>query len=146
MEGQDSGLCRAKVGLLSLRDCNRMAPVNCSQCSRAVCDKHQVRVTDGFLCPECAAQSPDLSQKNRAARRAHRRNRYYGGYGYSPYYYGHSHYFSDHDYRCFHHEEGGGGGADTADTDSAAAAAYASGAAGDADAEGDYDIDDSMES
>jgi hypothetical protein len=91
--------CRAKKGLLFLRDCGKPAVTECSKCNCPVCREHETAGIEGTLCPQCAAG--DKRVTNRNARRYRRRNRYYSGYGYHPYYYGHHHYYSNRDYRTF---------------------------------------------
>lgn len=106
------GICQAKKGLLFLRDCGGPAIAACHLCGRPVCSTHQVKDEKGSVCPECASQTDTTTieqqegtitstgQPNVVTRSRHRR-RYYSHYGYMPYFYGHSHYYSDHDYRTF---------------------------------------------
>lgn len=85
--------CQAKVGLLSLRDCDRMSAGTCSQCQIRICNRHGVLSDEGqMLCPECAADRPELKRKE-PARRSRMRRGFYSRYGnryggYSPYYFG----------------------------------------------------------
>lgn len=97
---RDSQTCKAKVGLLFLRDCGSIVKNNCSTCGRPVCKKHSIDSEKGVLCPECAAQAKNIP-KSAALNSTRRRNDYYNGYGYSPYYYGYNRYYSDSDYRTF---------------------------------------------
>jgi hypothetical protein len=127
--------CRAKKGLLFLRDCGKPAVTECSKCNRPVCRDHETAGIEGNLCPECA--SADRRVTNRNARRWRRRHRYYSGYGYHPYYYGHHHYYSDRDYRTFE-DRGSVEGARPADGEVVETGTADS--AGDfADADGDFD-------
>ena len=96
----ESALCRSKVGLLCLRDCNQPAVGTCEVCGRPICRDHQAFAAGKLTCPECAAGKKDAKDKGQV--RWHRRRaRYYHGYGYQPYYFGCHYYYSDHDYRSF---------------------------------------------
>ncbi len=97
---RDSQTCKAKIGLLFLRDCGSPVKTNCTICGRPVCRKHSVDSEKGVVCPECAAPSKQI-QNNASVNHARRRSGYYSGYGYSPYYYGHNRYYSDNDYQTF---------------------------------------------
>jgi hypothetical protein len=92
--------CRAKVGMLVLRDCSSQAVAACDVCGRPICKFHLTRLGNQVSCPECAVENPQ-ARRERPVRRARRRRRWYRGYGYRPYYYGpyYHHYYSDHDYR-----------------------------------------------
>jgi len=92
--------CRAKVGLLFLRDCDRPARADCARCGRPVCGEHAVRDEKGTLCPECSTENRRLADRP-AAQSVVRRRRYYGGAHYHPIYFGHHHYYSDDDFRAF---------------------------------------------
>lgn len=89
--------CRAKVGLLVLRDCGNPAVAECPGCGKAVCAEHIVAAPGGTMCPECAARDP-LAPSAGAVGRARTRRDYYDDYGYEPYYYGGPGYFSRRDY------------------------------------------------
>lgn len=97
---RDSQTCKAKIGLLFLRDCGSMVINNCTTCGRPICKKHSIESEKGVVCPECAAPSKNI-KNNSALNSTRRRNNYYSGYGYSPFYYGHNRYYSDNDYRTF---------------------------------------------
>ena len=97
---RESQTCKAKVGLLFLRDCGSMVKTNCTLCSRPICRAHSIDSEKGVVCPECAAPSKKV-KSNSAVNNARIRNNYYSGYGYSPYYFGYNHYYSDSDYRTF---------------------------------------------
>ncbi len=96
-----SANCKAKKGLLVLRDCGKTATAACSSCGIPVCSKHQVVVSQGVTCPDCASRDTTVPSKGHVGR-SRRRSRYYDNYRYDPYYYGHghyhSHYYSDHDH------------------------------------------------
>ncbi len=100
MEERHSTTCRAKVGLLFLRDCGRIPKTECSNCGRPVCSEHKIKADEGYLCPECGSKNRKTARNGAAASSRHRRG-YYDRHGYSPYYYGHHHYYSDRDYRTF---------------------------------------------
>ncbi len=104
MGGRDDQMCKAKVGLLFLRDCGSIVKDNCGQCGRPVCRDHLVKGESGFVCSECAAKTKGMSKKPNAVS-TFNRNRYYHSYGYSPWYFGHSHYYSDRDYQTFESTE-----------------------------------------
>ncbi len=99
-----SGNCKAKKGMLVLRECGEPATASCSMCGIPVCQKHVVPTEQGVACPECAAMKTKIPQGPQGVvGRARRRRSYYGHYGYSPYYYGYHgyggrHYWSDDDY------------------------------------------------
>ncbi|MEW6262545.1 MAG: hypothetical protein AB1641_05655 [Thermodesulfobacteriota bacterium] len=102
------GRCHAKKGLLFLRDCDAPAVAACAVCGRPICSAHQVPGPKGPQCPECLAleQKTEPGAVTGAGRmnmvdRARYRHHYYDTYGYLPYYYGWSHYYSDRDYRTF---------------------------------------------
>lgn len=100
----DSSSCKAKVGLLFLRDCDRPVFDNCVSCGRPVCKEHRIKGNDGTICPECASEREKYRDDDRVGRSYHRRH-YYDHYGYNPYYYGHHHYYSDRDYQTFDDQE-----------------------------------------
>jgi hypothetical protein len=129
--------CRAKVGLLSLRDCGRIPDAECTACGRPVCREHMCKTDAGVLCPECSS-GQQKGEPTGHARQAFRRRRYYSHYGYHPYYYGHHHYYSDYDYRTFDNRDV----AEHAATGAEAAAGAAAVAAGEtADTGEDADLD-----
>lgn len=97
---RDSQTCKAKIGLLFLRDCGSMVINNCTTCGRPVCKKHSIESEKGVVCPECAVPFKNIKNSS-ALNSTRRRNNYYSGYGYSPFYYGHNRYYSDSDYRTF---------------------------------------------
>lgn len=101
---RDSQTCKAKIGLLFLRDCGSPVKTNCTLCGRPICRDHCIDSEKGVVCPECGAGSKQV-QKNAHVENARMRNNYYSGYGYSPYYYGYHHYYSDNDYRTFDDRE-----------------------------------------
>lgn len=115
MSFQDSGTCRATVGLLFLRDCGKRVAGRCQSCGRPVCKKHRITGAEGFLCPECAAQEERFQDRD-SVRKIHDRNRYHDEHDYRPYYYSsygtlhHHDHFSDHDYDTFD-DQGAEGGA-----------------------------------
>jgi hypothetical protein len=164
----DPGVCRAKKGLLFLQDCGEPAIARCERCSRPICGMHQVLTRTIVCCPECAAgmgqtepaaAGPAANQPaNPAVEAVRRRQVYYSGYGYHPYYYGHHVYYSDSDYHVFdekshvHHGPPGaedassgagtgdaGGGAEFGSTDDADSG-------GGADFGSADDLDNAMES
>ena len=97
---RDSQTCMTKTGLLFLRDCGSMALNTCSACGRPICRKHSIETESDVLCPECSAPKKNLRKEPSVNTSAHRSD-YYSRYDYMPYYYGHTHYYSDHDYRTF---------------------------------------------
>lgn len=97
---RNSLTCMAKTGLLFLRDCGDMAINNCHLCGRPLCREHSIDTGQGIVCPECAASKEEASNAPGVSRLA-RRHHYYSRYGYVPYYYGHTRYYSDQDYRTF---------------------------------------------
>ena len=103
--------CRAKVGMLVLRDCGAEAVAACDACGRPICRAHQCPVAQGVSCPECAARDEQTARVTPAARTARRRSRWYRSHRYRPYYYGgyghRHHYYSDGDYRTFDRGEAG---------------------------------------
>ena len=124
--------CRAKVGMLVLRDCRERARAVCDLCGRPVCNAHQSPCQQGIACPECAAEATTTEQQKAAAapevKKARRRRRWYRQRHYRPYYFGHrhgyyDHYYSDQDYRTFDDAERRTVGTGTAEaTDEAAEA------------------------
>jgi len=88
-----TGNCKAKKGLLVLRECGQPAVGACGKCGIQVCQQHQVLIsqTGAVLCPDCAAQDEKMAPTGHVGR-SRRRSRYYSHYGY---YGGHHH---DHDY------------------------------------------------
>jgi len=90
----------AKTGLLFLRDCGSMMINNCVACGRPVCRNHAIDSDQGIVCPECAAPKKNLREEPAVRNSAHRQD-YYSRYGYAPYYYGHTLFYSDQDYRTF---------------------------------------------
>ena len=133
-----SGICQAKKGLIFLRDCGAPAISQCRLCGRPVCENHQIVDEMGGLCPECGVKEENVADPSESRLSRYRsRNDYYDRYHYYPVYYGHSHYFSDRDYRTFD------------DTSEAGTAAFVEGGMGamQAEAEDDPgDLDDFMES
>lgn len=101
---RDSQVCMAKVGLLFLRDCGSMMMNNCVACGRPVCRRHSIESGEGIVCPECAAPKKNLHADPAASQSAQRQS-YYNRYDYYPYYYGHTYFYSDNDYRTFDNEE-----------------------------------------
>ncbi len=102
------GPCRAKIGLLVLRDCGAPSRTECVLCSRGLCGEHRQKGTEGDLCPECAlTQGAPIRTASLA--RAHQRHRFYAEHHYRPWFYhrhyGHSTthdgYFDDYDHRTF---------------------------------------------
>lgn len=102
---RDDQTCKAKTGLLFLRDCGSIVKHKCMHCGRPVCREHSIETQMGTACPECSAPVKDLKDNNPAVRHAADRNHYYNAYGYAPYYYGYTHYFSDHDFHTFEDRE-----------------------------------------
>ena len=100
----DNRSCKAKVGLLFLRDCGGVVQTNCVLCKRPICRNHCVESEQGIVCPECGASLKHTADDPRVDK-ATRRNRYYRDYGYSPFYYGSYHYYSDMDYQTFEHDD-----------------------------------------
>lgn len=97
--------CRAKIGLLILRDCGAPSKTLCV-CGRPICRQHRTRGPDGDLCPECALRQ-QVGKHALPVRRARQRRHYYSNSRYRPYYYGYSdrdEYFDDYDYRTFDRE------------------------------------------
>ena len=91
--------CRAKVGMLVLRDCGAEAVAACDACGRPICRAHQCPVAQGVSCPECAARDEQTARVTPAARTARRRSRWYRSHRYRPYYYGgygHRHHGQHH--------------------------------------------------
>jgi hypothetical protein len=96
------GDCHARVGLLVLRDCGRPGVASCHLCGRSLCLAHQVLTEQGPTCPDCVGQQEQFGgAPTEAAATARSRNQYYDSYGYTPFYTGSSHYYSDRDYRTF---------------------------------------------
>lgn len=143
-----SGICQAKKGMLFLRDCGSAAIAQCHKCGRPVCTAHQLMDGSQTICPDCFTQDdtidhqpkPDVTNRTAATttRRYRTRSSYYSRYGYTPFYFGHSHYYSDRDYRTF----------DQAENESGETAAWEEAVAGDELAEApDYgEMDEFMES
>lgn len=64
--------CTVTTGFFTLGKCGVMAVAGCPSCGRALCANH---VTEGGLCPECAAGRSQVGHPAAAAayrRRAHR--------------------------------------------------------------------------
>ena len=101
---EEQGVCRAKVGLLFLRDCGEIATETCTVCGRAICRRHECDTSRGTTCPECGAQDRNAQSKG-SVQSVRRRRGWYGAHGYYPYYYGHHSYYSDGDYRAFDDDE-----------------------------------------
>ncbi len=112
--------CKAKKGLLVLRECGAPAVGACGGCGIPICQKHQTINTQGVVsCPDCAANDPNVVSRGQVGR-SRRRRSYYGHYGYSPYYYGHHHHYHDRDHSSVDHSDnvadagaGAGAGAPT---------------------------------
>ncbi len=90
--------CKTKVGLLSLRDCGKLATDRCEVCGRPVCEKHLVVHGQQSRCPECAVEDDSFGAHGFMGH-WRRRRRYYSHHHYSPYYHGRDRYYSDHDYQ-----------------------------------------------
>jgi hypothetical protein len=99
----NDGFCRAKKGLLSLRECGKHALSSCESCGTGLCEDHQVLTGHGVFCPDCAAQDDRFSdlEDERLQRARYRRD---SGYYDGGYYYG----FSEADYGTFDSEAGEG--------------------------------------
>lgn len=104
---RDDTQCRAKVGLLFLRDCGGVAVDKCAVCGRALCKQHRVDAVtgSGYWCPECAAQKSDANVDEPSVARVRNRTSYYHDYHYIPYYSGMHRFYSDRDYRTFDDRE-----------------------------------------
>jgi hypothetical protein len=91
--------CKAKKGLLVLRDCGEPVIGVCSGCHIGICQKHQViAFNNQVLCPDCAAKDQNMKPAGYVGR-SRRRDRYYSHYGYTPWFYYHDHdHYRDHDY------------------------------------------------
>ncbi|GAA2692579.1 MULTISPECIES: hypothetical protein [Actinoplanes] len=63
--------CAVTTGFFTLGKCGQMAIAGCPSCGRALCADH---VTEGGLCPECAAARNQVGHPAAAA--AHRRRAY----------------------------------------------------------------------
>jgi hypothetical protein len=64
--------CAVTTGFFTLGKCGRMAVAGCPSCGRALCADH---VTEGHLCPECAAANNQFGHPAAVSayrRRAHR--------------------------------------------------------------------------
>lgn len=96
----NSTLCKAKIGLLFLRDCDQPAVDNCVKCSRPVCKEHRIKGDGGTLCPECASEREKYHGEEHV-QQSQSRNHYYHSHNYSPYYYGSYLYYSDNEYSTF---------------------------------------------
>lgn len=99
-DNRQGGTCMAKIGLLFLRDCGNPMSRTCIACGRPICEEHAIGTRQGTVCPDCAA-SEDALQNDPGARFTAQRGRYYSRFGYIPYYYGSTYYYSDGDYRTF---------------------------------------------
>ena len=99
MDDQIVSKCKAKVGMLILRDCGELASEKCASCGIPICLDHMTNLPGkGLVCPNCADSDPDTADKHPFSR-TRRRRHYHSHYGYSPYYYGHHRYYSDSDRR-----------------------------------------------
>lgn len=96
--------CKAKSGLLYLRDCDKPAVGNCIKCNRPICKKHSIKTSQGNVCPECGADI-DECLEDESVQYVRRRGHYYSSYSYVPFYYGYHRYYSDHDYEAFEDQE-----------------------------------------
>ena len=100
MEETHDHMCRAKMGLLFLRDCERPAKGTCTICGRPVCGQHTVKSEAGPLCPECGTRKRELRNRP-SVHRTRTSRRYHHIHHYDPIYYGHHHYYSDADFVVF---------------------------------------------
>jgi hypothetical protein len=116
-----TGNCKAKKGLLVLRECGQPAIGACGKCGIPVCQQHQIIIsqTGMVYCPECAAQDAQMAPTGHVGR-ARRRTRYYTHYGY---YGGHWHthdYFTERDHAAVQHPAGKAAGVSAGATADAA--------------------------
>jgi hypothetical protein len=107
-----SGDCKAKVGLLVLKECGRVAVGSCAICGIPICTRHQVAAPQGAACPDCAARDEKMEPRGNVGR-ARRRSSYYSHYGYYPLFYGH--HYNDHDRQAFDDRQAQAGPADPGD-------------------------------
>ena len=140
-----AGVCQAKRGLLFLRDCGAPASAVCHLCGRPVCDRHVIRDAKGPECPDCVSQARMEAGGKPPTRpgplyRTGWRNHYYHTYGYYPIYYGHSHYYSDRDYRTLDRVDA------NIDSEAGADGAPGSGSESGFDAQGFDSLDGPLES
>ena len=56
--------CRAKVGMLVLRECARPASGKCSSCGLPLCGRHKMESARGVLCPGCASREQAMNQQS----------------------------------------------------------------------------------
>jgi hypothetical protein len=90
-----TGNCKAKKGMLVLRECGQPAIGACGGCGIPICAAHQViGFNNQVLCPDCAARDQNMKPTGYVGR-SRRRDRYYSYYGYMPLYH---HHYHDHDY------------------------------------------------
>ncbi len=132
----NDGLCHAKKGLLSLRECGKHALSSCQTCGIGLCEDHQVLSADGVFCPDCAVQDDRFRDVDdeRLERVRYRRE---AGYYDSGMYYT----FTDTDYGAFEAQE------DEGEESAQAEAAMAAGLESEDDDSHDADdLDDDMES
>ncbi len=95
--------CKVKKGLFVLSDCKRGAKHQCSQCARAVCERHAVAPDQGrdWLCADCyakLAQDEDVQDSVYTYRRS-----YYRSTHFHPIYTGvyYDSYYDEYDLRSF---------------------------------------------
>lgn len=101
---RNSQTCMVKTGLLFLRDCGDLKITNCQTCGRPICREHSIDTDQGIVCPECAALREEF-HNDPGVSRSLRRHHHYSRNSYLPYYYGHTHYYSDQDYQTFDGKE-----------------------------------------
>lgn len=51
--------CQLKRGFFVLRPCRRRAAARCSECQRAICNRHGERVDQAIFCSDCYARRSD---------------------------------------------------------------------------------------
>jgi hypothetical protein len=129
------GLCHAKRGLLSLRECGKHALSACASCGTGLCEDHQILTGEGVFCPDCAVRDERFNNLDdeRLERARYRRD---SGYYEGAYYYG----FTDADYGTFDAQ------ADAGDESGQVAGAMATGWEGDDESSDSDDLDSFMES
>lgn len=132
----NDGFCHAKRGLLSLRECGKLALSSCQTCGTGLCEDHRILSGYGVFCPDCAAQDErfeDVDDERLERVRYRRDTGYYAIGGYYT--------FSDTDYGAFEPQAEEGDESAQGDASMAAGLDLEGEDSGDGD-----DLDDFMES
>lgn len=126
MPKKKSGNCRAKIGLLVLRECGDAVLEACRKCNIPLCAKHSVTTFEGIACPDCAAQESGSDATKEGAMagaaagvaagtlgagalgRARWRRGYHDRFGYTPMLFGRRGYYTDRDRAALEEQDAGG--------------------------------------